>query len=517
MRSSAHKTPISRLLYTMSASANGFMAPNNTFDVLVVGGGISGINSAYRISTLLPNSSFAILEARHEIGGTWSQFNYPGVRSDSDLHTFGFSFNPWKSSNSIAEGQNIMSYLKSTVRKFDLEEYIRFGQKVQAADWREEEQKWRLEVDVTEDGETRRAIYWTKWLICGTGYYSYQKPADARIPGLQDFQGEVAHPQFWPKEMECKDKKIVVIGSGATAITLMPALINQGAASVTQLQRSPSYIMAVPQTKPGDAGWFQRLIPTWLMMKWTRFVHVLMPVLFYQFCIRFPTRASNMLRSEARKQLPDDFPVDPNLKPGYNPWQQRLCYCPDGDYFKCFESGRAKIVTDTIKHITKTGIELDSGETLDADIIITATGLRMQLFGAMDISINGKPIDLSNQYFWRFAMLTSVPNFGNIMGYWNHSWTLGSDISVKLFIRIIKNMNQSGYTNVIPEMSEKDAARPDALASPLSSTYVKEASVWLPKCKDGGPWSPRPNYFFDRWRAERADLNDGLKYQTVST
>lgn len=242
-----------------------------------------------------------------------------------------------------------------------------------------------------------------------------------------------------------------------------------------------------------------------------------MPVLFYQFCIRFPTRASNMLRSEAKKQLPDDFPVDPNLKPGYNPWQQRLCYCPDGDYFKCFESGRAKIVTDTIKRITKTGIELSSGETLDADIIVTATGLRMQLFGAMDVSVNGNPIDLSKQYLWRFAMLTSVPNFGNIMGYWNHSWTLGSDISVKLFIRIIKNMSQSGYTNVIPEMSEKDAARPDALASPLSSTYVKEASVWLPKCKDGGPWTPRPNYFFDRWRAERADLNDGLKYQTVST
>ena len=249
---------------------NGLTASNNTFDVLVVGGGISGINSAYRISTLLPNSSFAILEARHEIGGTWSQFNYPGVRSDSDLHTFGFSFNPWKSSNTIAEGQSIMAYLRSTVQEFDLEKYFRFGQKVVAADWSDQEQRWRLEVDVTEDGETRRATYWTKWLICGTGYYSYQKLAEARIPGLQDFQGQVAHPQFWPKDMECRNKKIVVIGSGATAITLMPALINQGAASVTQLQRSPSYIMAVPQMKPEDAGWFQRLMPTWLMMKWTR-------------------------------------------------------------------------------------------------------------------------------------------------------------------------------------------------------------------------------------------------------
>jgi cation diffusion facilitator CzcD-associated flavoprotein CzcO len=215
-----------------------------------------------------------------------------------------------------------------------------------------------------------------------------------------------------------------------------------------------------------------------------------MPILFYQFCVRFPIRATNLLRSEAKKQLPEDFPVDPNLKPGYNPWEQRL---------------------------TADGIELTSGQKLDADIIVTATGLRMQLFGAMDVSVNGKPIDLPSQYLWRFAMLTSIPNFGNIMGYWNHSWTLGSDISIRLFIRIIKKMNENGYTNAVPVMSEKDMKRPDAAASPLSSTYVKNATVWFPKCKDGGPWMPRPNYFLDRWRADRADLNDGLKFSTVST
>jgi cation diffusion facilitator CzcD-associated flavoprotein CzcO len=255
---------------TTSAHANGHVSSATTLDVLVVGGGISGINSAYRISTLLPDSTFAILEARHEIGGTWSQFNYPGVRSDSDLHTLGFSFNPWKSSNTIAKGESIMAYLKSTVQKFDLEKYFRFGQKVVAADWRDEDQRWRVEVDVIEGGDTRRVVYWTKWLICGTGYYSYQQPHDARIPGLQDFQGRVVHPQFWPKDLQYKDKKIVVIGSGATAITLMPALIGEGAKSVTQLQRSPSYIMNVPQKKPEDAGWFQRMMPTWLVMKWRR-------------------------------------------------------------------------------------------------------------------------------------------------------------------------------------------------------------------------------------------------------
>lgn len=242
-----------------------------------------------------------------------------------------------------------------------------------------------------------------------------------------------------------------------------------------------------------------------------------MPVILYQFCIRYPTYASTFLRSKAKKELPEDFPVDPHMKPGYNPWQQRVCYCPDGDYFKCFESGRANIVTDTIKRVTKTGIELDSGDKLDADIIVTATGLRMQLFGAMTVSINGKPLDLPSHYLWRFSMLSGVPNFGNIMGYWNQSWTLGSDISIRLFTRIIQRMNENGYTSARPEMNETDAQRPDAAASPLSSTYIKNATVWFPKCKDGGAWTPRPNYFIDRWRVDRCDLNDGMKFSTVST
>jgi len=269
------------------AHTNGHASPaKNTFDVLVIGGGISGINSAYRLSTELPSSSFAVLEARHEIGGTWSQFKYPGVRSDSDLHTFGFSFHPWKSSNTIASGESILDYMNETVEKFDLKKYLRFGQKVVAADWREEEQRWRLEVDVTQGGETRRVVYWTKWLVLGTGYYSYEKPLQAKIPGLENFQGKVAHPQFWPKDMEYKDKKIVVIGSGATAITLLPALVDEGAKMVTQLQRSPSYVMSVPQAKPEDAGWFQRMMPRWVMEKWLR--------MFTSICLRF--QGTNTLR-----------------------------------------------------------------------------------------------------------------------------------------------------------------------------------------------------------------------------
>jgi cation diffusion facilitator CzcD-associated flavoprotein CzcO len=255
----------------MSSQANGHAAPSsNTYDVLVIGGGISGINSAYRISTLLPDSSLAVLESRHEIGGTWSQFQYPGVRSDSDLHTFGFPFNPWKSSNTIASGESIMKYMRETVQKFDLEKYISYGHRVRAADWRGEEQRWRLEVDVTNGGQTSSVVYWTKWLIMGTGYYSYEKPLDARIPGLKDFEGKVAHPQFWPKDLDYKDKNIVVIGSGATAITLLPALVKEGAKQVTQLQRSPSYVLNSPQKKPEDIGWFQKMLPEWVVLKWAR-------------------------------------------------------------------------------------------------------------------------------------------------------------------------------------------------------------------------------------------------------
>jgi cation diffusion facilitator CzcD-associated flavoprotein CzcO len=246
---------------------------DNTFDVLVIGAGISGINSAYRLSTVLPSSSFAVLEARHEIGGTWSQFKYPGVRSDSDLHTFGFAFHPWRNSNTIASGESILAYLDETIDKFDLAKYFRFRQKLVAADWREAEQKWRLEVDVTQGEDTRRVVYWTTWLITGTGYYSYDQPMAAKIPGLENFKGRVAHPQFYPKDLEYKDKEIVVIGSGATAITLLPALVNEGAKMVTQLQRSPSYVLAVPQEKPEDVGWFHKWMPQWMISKWLRKTH----------------------------------------------------------------------------------------------------------------------------------------------------------------------------------------------------------------------------------------------------
>ncbi|KAL6702379.1 hypothetical protein ACN47E_002351 [Coniothyrium glycines] len=495
------------------AAAN---SPTNAeqFDVLIIGSGLSGINAAYRVQEELPDSRYAILEARHELGGTWSQFKYPGVRSDSDLYTLGFQFYPWKSNHPIASGDSIMSYLHETADKFDIERNIRYSHKVATADWRTNEQRWRLEIQVGGgDGqEARRIVYWTKWIITGTGYYSYETPAKARIPGLENFKGQTIHPQFWPENLDYKGKKMVIVGSGATAITLLPAMVDGGVGSVTQLQRSPSYIMSLPQN---NDAWWEKYAPVWFVRRYKRFMFTIVPIILYKFCMWFPSRAAKVIRKRAQSQLPNDFPIDPHFKPGYNPWQQRLCLCPDGDYFKAFSSGRAHIVTDTIKTIVSDGIELDSGGKLDADIIVTATGLSLRFLGGINFSVDGQKVDISSQYMWRFGMLTSLPNLGNIIGFWNASWTLGSDTSSRLFTRIIKHMNESGYTSVVPEISEEDR-KLETSASPLNSTYITNAMSLLPKCAKRGPWKPRDNYFVDKWGATKGDLNDGLRWEKVS-
>lgn len=494
--------------------ANGHASASNDtqFDVLIIGSGFSGINAAYRVQEGLPDLSFAILEGRHELGGTWSQFKYPGVRSDSDLHTLGFEFNPWKATNPIATGGSIMSYLNETAHEFDIDQKIRYNHKVIAADWRSSEQQWRLDVQVGQGEDTRTAVYWAKWLITGTGYYSYEEARKADIPGIDNFKGQIVHPQFWPEDLDYKGKKMVIIGSGATTITLLPAMVEGGVGSVTQLQRSPSYIISVSQN--GDS-WWEKYAPQWFLLKYKRFMFTWMAILMYQFCMYFPTRASNFLRKEAAKQLPADFPMDPHFKPAYNPWQQRLCVSPDGDYFKALNSGKAHIVTDTIKNVTSNSIELNSGETLDADIIITATGLSLRILGGINISLDGKPVNVTEQYMWRSSMLTSIPNLGNIIGFWNASWTLGSDTASCLFVRLIKHMHENGYTSVVPEISEEDKKLAVG-ASPLNSTYVANATSKLPKCANRGPWKPRENYFVDSWGAAKGSFTDGLRWERKS-
>jgi len=484
------------------------------FDVLIVGSGLSGINSAYRVQESLPDARFAVLEARHELGGTWSQFKYPGVRSDSDLHTLGFQFHPWRAKNPIATGSSIMSYLHETAHKFHLDKKIRYQHKVLSADWRTDQQHWKLQVEVGNQvgKESRIVTYWTKWLIMGTGYYNYTEPLQANIPGIDTFRGKVVHPQLWPEDLDYKGKKMIVVGSGATSITLLPALVDGGVGSVTQLQRSPSYILSLPQD---EQIWCEKWAPEWFTLRYKRFMFLLIPVLLYKLCIWFPSMAASFLVKKAVAQLPPDFPVDPHFKPGYNPWQQRMCLCPDGDYFKAFHSGRAHIVTDTIKTVHSDGIELSSGHKINADIIVTATGLNLQFLGGIDMSVDGDKVDIPSQYMWRNSMLTNLPNLGNIIGYWNASWTLGSDLASRMFVRLIKHQRDNGYTNVVPVIDEKTKQK-TIMASPLNSTYIKNAMSRMPHCADSGPWKPRDNWFVDAWGLKMGSLDDGLKWGKVA-
>ncbi|KAF2677201.1 FAD/NAD(P)-binding domain-containing protein [Lentithecium fluviatile CBS 122367] len=485
-------------------------ASTHDYDILIVGAGISGINTGYRIQENLPSATYTILEARPELGGTWSLFKYPGVRSDSNMHTFGFSFKPWDKPNPLATGESIIEYLDSTARQFGIDRHISYEHKVLRADWSSDAQRWRLEVDNTG----QRKIYNAKFVIMGTGYYDYEKPLQADIPNLEAFKGQRVHPQFWPEHLDYKGKKMVIIGSGATAVTIMPAVVDTGVGQVTMLQRSPSYVMSVPQ--PKQPPWHARILPRWISLRIVRIEHIVIPILLYFFCRTFPTVASNFLRKEAKSHLPKDFVMDPHFKPTYKPWDQRLCLCPDADFFKCFESGRAKIVTGTVKSVVEDGILLDSGEKIDADIIVTATGLNLQFLGGIPITVDKQPVNLPERFLWRTAMISGVPNLGLMIGYVNASWTLGSDSSARLLMRLFKFMTENKYTSATPRISEKEMQNP---LSPLglTSTYMKRAAHYTPKAGNSGPWLPRDNYIKDRWAAQRANLRQGLEFESVAT
>ncbi|KAF2256188.1 FAD dependent oxidoreductase [Trematosphaeria pertusa] len=497
----------------MDGHANGTAAPHTSnYDVVIIGAGISGINVGYRMQTALPSSTYTILEGRAELGGTWSLFKYPGIRSDSDLHTFGFPFNPWTKPNPIATGASIIEYMQQTAEKFGIDRKIQYKHKVASADWSSDEQRWRLEVD----NEGMRKVYYAKFVIMGTGYYNYEKPLQADIPGLEDFKGTRVHPQFWPQDLEYAGKRMIVIGSGATAITILPAVVDGGVGQVTMLQRSPSYVMNMPQPKPGELTWYERIFPHWVSLRLKRIQFIIIPYMLYLFCRKFPTAAANFLRKEAKSQLPKDFPMDPHFLPAYNPWDQRLCFCPNNDFFKCFESGKAQIVTAKIKRVVGDGIELESGEKLDADIIVTATGLNLQLCGGIPLSVDKKPVDFSSCYIWRASMLSGVPNLGLIIGYVNASWTLGADSASRLLTRLMKFMNDNKYTSATPSITEEEKKDPlPPLA--LNSTYIKKADGLMPHAGRTGPWQPRDNYFKDNWAANRADLRPGMEFKRVST
>ena len=486
--------------------------PNDLYDIIIVGAGISGINTAYRIQTDLPSARYTILEARGDIGGTWDLFRYPGIRSDSDLYTFGFPWRPWAEQKTIAGGESIRKYMRESAAVYGIDRKIEFHRKLVSANWSSDQQTWDLLVD--HEGHTTH--FHARFVVLSTGYYDYDEALSSHIPGIEKFTGTTVHPQFWPQDLNYRDKKIVVVGSGSTAVTLIPSLAKT-ASHVTMLQRSPSYIVARPAIDP-FGQWARRFFPSWLAHRMTRLKFLVLSFLFIKLCTVYPLTARNMIRKATLKQLPDTVPHDPHFSPRYNPWEQRLCLSPDGDFFEAMRAGTASVVTDVITTVTATGIRLESGRTLETDIIVTATGLKLKIGGGARISVDHVPVSIGDKFLWKGAMLQDVPNMATVTGYTNASWTLGAETTAQLLSRLLRSMEANGFASATPRLERQDGRGMKSIpAFNLSSTYVVRGAKELPRTGDKAPWRPRSSYFWDLWTAKFGSITDGLQFEKVSS
>ncbi|NLU63618.1 NAD(P)/FAD-dependent oxidoreductase [Rhodococcus sp. HNM0563] len=457
-------------------------------DVLVVGAGLSGIGAGYRLQTQCPDRTYAILEARESIGGTWDLFRYPGIRSDSDMYTLGFPFRPWRGEKSIADGASILQYVRDTAAEYGIDDKIRFGHRVVSASWSTAAARWTVRV---ESAGTEIELSCAFLYLC-SGYYSYESGYLPDIRGLGDFAGTLVHPQFWPDDLDYEGKRVVVIGSGATAMTLVPSLADR-AEHVTMLQRSPSYVMSLPSRDP-IARRIRKYLPDKISHRIIRAKNTATNLGFYQLCQRLPGVAKPVLRRLAQRHLRDGSAVEPHFTPSYRPWDQRMCLVPDADLFKALNSGAADIVTDDIDTVTEKGVQLRSGDHLDADILVTATGLRLVPAGGLDFTIDDQKVDLADHYTYRGMMLSGVPNLALCLGYTNASWTLRADLASLYVCRLLNHMRAGGYRVARPE-SHHDASPRPLLG--LTSGYVTRSESILPKQGSRSPWLMRQNYLLD--------------------
>jgi monooxygenase len=470
-------------------------------DVVIVGAGISGISAAWHLQDRCPNKSYVVLERRENLGGTWDLFKYPGIRSDSDMFTLGFRFKPWTSEKAIADGPSIMSYLKETVADSGIDKHIRYGHKVVGADWSDAENRWTVRVE--RDGQEVEIK--ASFLFACSGYYNYDEGYTPEFAGSDDFEGTIIHPQHWPEELDYAGKKIVVIGSGATAVTLIPALADSGAGHVTMLQRSPSYILSLPDEDP-IAERLRRLLPEGAAYTATRWKNVAQQSILYQACRKLPQRMRRTLTSLVKRQLPEGYDVDKHFSPRYNPWDQRLCLVPNGDLFKSIRNGNADIVTDSIERFTETGIKLTSGEELQADIVVTATGLNLQLFGGAAISRNGVAVDLHDTMAYKGMMLTHLPNMAFTIGYTNASWTLKADLVSEFVCRVLNYMDANGFDTVEPQHPGNSVDERPLMD--FTPGYVLRALDYLPKAGHVAPWRLKQNYLLDLRLIRRGKVDD---------
>jgi monooxygenase len=471
-------------------------------DVLIVGAGLSGIGSAWHLQDRLPGRSYAILEARDEIGGTWDLFRYPGIRSDSDMHTLGYRFKPWTEERTIADGPSILEYVRRTARERGIDRAIRFHHRVIAAEWSSEESRWTVEAERADTGETVRLTCDFLWTC--SGYYRYDEGYTPEFEGVERFAGPVIHPQHWPEDLDYAGKRVVVIGSGATAVTLVPAMAEQ-AAHVTMLQRSPTYIASLPGEDP-IAMRLRRFLPKRAVYAVVRWKNVLLQTAIYQLSRRRPELVKEMIRRGVERSLPPGYDVDTHFKPSYDPWDQRMCLVPDGDLFRAISDGSASVVTDRIDAFTERGLRLESGAELEADAIVTATGLNLLFLGGIDLTVDGEPVDVSKKMAYKGMMLSGVPNFAFTVGYTNASWTLKADLTSEYVCRLLAHMNAHGYARCAPELDPSVAERP---LLDFTSGYVQRSLDRFPKQGSREPWKLRQNYVLDVRTIRRGPIDDG--------
>ncbi len=472
-------------------------------DVLIVGAGLSGIGAAHHLQERCPGKSYAILEAREQIGGTWDLFRYPGIRSDSDMHTLGYRFRPWTDSKSIAEGPKILRYIRDTAREGGIDRHIRFQHRAVAAEWSSAEAHWTVQAERVDTGET--VTLTCGFLFLNSGYYRYDEGYTPEFPGLDRFGGQVIHPQHWPEDLDYAGKRVVVIGSGATAMTLVPALAEE-AAHVTMLQRSPTYVVSMPG-EDGLAIFLRRFLPDRAVYPIVRWKNVALQGVSYRLSRKRPELMKKLLRRGLMKALPRGYDVDTHFKPRYNPWDQRLCLVPDADLFKALGEGSAEIVTDRIATFTEGGVKLESGAELEADIVITATGLNLLFLGGMRLKIDGEEPDVSRALTYKGMMLNDFPNFAYTLGYTNASWTLKADLTCEYICRLLNHMDAAGYRVCAPTITD-----PAVTEEPLldfNSGYVLRSLDHLPKQGSKEPWKLRQNYPLDLRLLRRGPIADG--------
>jgi monooxygenase len=480
-------------------------------DVLIVGAGISGVGAGCRLQEHCPDKTFAIVEARGSIGGTWDLFRFPGIRSDSDMFTLCYPFRPWSGAQAIVDGPSILAYVRDTAREYGIDQRIRFHHRVVTAAWSSADARWHVELERTDTGETVE-------LTCGflftcTGYYRYDEGYTPAFEGIERFGGEIVHPQFWTEDIDHAGKRVVVIGSGATAVTMIPALAER-AEHVTMLQRSPSYVLSLPAVDP-VAGLLNRILPTRLAYPFVRWKNVRMALAIYGFSRRRPTAMKRLIRRLLERQLPPGYDIDTHFTPRYKPWDQRMCIVPDNDLFGAITAGRVSVVTDRIKTFTSTGLALESGAELEADLVVTATGLKMVPFGGIHLSVDGSDVELSQALAYRGMQLSGVPNMAFAFGYTNQSWTLGADLTSERVCKLLNHMDRYGYTVCTPR--NRDPAITGVPFADLTSGYIMRAISAFPRQGSQDPWRREQHYVRNVRSMRRAPTDDpALEYSRAA-